>query len=111
MATLFIHNLAVRCRLGIYPREQRHPQTIWIDAELRLRHGRATVDYAVLLQRIRMLCRAKSYGLMETLAGTLARALLAYRPVTRVTLRVKKRALPGLDYAGVEVSRLRRPPA
>ncbi|MBI4356018.1 MAG: dihydroneopterin aldolase [Candidatus Omnitrophica bacterium] len=116
MDKLFIQNLAIQCRLGVHPHEQRRAQTIWIDVELQLKLGRAgatdrladAVDYATIVRTIRTLCRAKPHNLMEALAERLARRLLSLRPIRRVTLRVKKRALPGLEHAGVEVTRYRR---
>ena len=54
---------------------------------------------------VKLLAQQKPYRLLETLAEAIATRALAQCGTARVTVRVKKRALPGIDYAAVEVER------
>jgi len=72
-----------------------------------------TIDY----RRIHSLVldvgrKRKSYHLIESLGGIIAREILEGFPVSEVTVRVRKETpvLDGIvDYVGVEVTRLRPP--
>lgn len=114
--TFLIHELAVACRLGAYEREQRAPQTVWIDLELSIDAARAAarddlrdaVDYAALVKDVRSLAAGRAFRLMETLAEAVASAALARSGSPLVRVRVRKRALEGVGYAQVEIERVRR---
>ncbi len=116
---LVIADLTVQCRLGIEEWEQEKPQPIQIDLELAIDAARAaktddvqeSVDYGRLVTAVRELAERKPYRLMETLAEEIASLILAQFVIPRVLVRVKKRALPGIDYAAVEIERARRPSA
>ena len=118
---LILADIAVECRLGVFEWEQAAPQPITVDLELPVDAAaaasrdalEAAVDYGRLVTLVRELAQGQPYALMETLADDLARRILGQFPVRRVRVRVKKRALPGLGYAAVEVerSRGRRPAA
>jgi len=111
--TLIIQELAVNCRLGVHEWEQKAPQTIWIDLELAIDASRAAarddvrdaVDYARLVEVVRRRAQAAPYRLLETLAEALAAEVLREFGVSQVRVRVKKRALPGIGYAAVEIVR------
>ncbi len=111
--TLIIQELAVDCRLGVHEWEQAAPQTIWIDLELAIDASRAAarddvreaVDYARLVAAVKARAQAQSYHLLETLAEVIAADVLQQFGVSQVRVRVKKRALPGIGYAAVEVMR------
>ena len=110
---LIIHDLAVECRLGVFEWEQERPQTIWVDLELAIDAARAavqddvrqTIDYAQLVTSVKLLAQQKPYRLLETLAEAIASRILMQCDAPRVKVHVKKRALPGIDYAAVEVER------
>ena len=114
--TLIIQEIAVECRIGVFEWEQAAPQTIWIDVELAIDAARAAaqddvnaaVDYGRLVTLVREVAQRCSYALLETLAEQEASAILAAFDVPIVRLRVKKRALPGIGYAAVEIERRRR---
>ena len=113
---LIIHDLAVECRLGVYEWEQQTPQTVWIDLELAIDAAQAAkrddvkdaVDYGRLVTSVKQLAQQRPYQLLETVAEATAQLIVEEFQVPRVRVRVKKRALPGVDYAAVEVERLRR---
>ena len=114
--TLIIQDLEVACRLGVHEWEQDAPQTIWIDLELAIDASRAAarddvreaVDYARLVAAVKEQAQAQAYRLLETIAEAIAADVLRQFGTSQVRVRVKKRALPGIGYAAVEVVRARR---
>lgn len=112
---LIISDLATECRLGVYDWEKEKAQPVWIDVELAIDARKAAksdavgdaVDYAVLVTLIKTTTAERTYNLLETLADRLAEKILQQTASPEVILRVKKRALPGIGYAAVEVQRRR----
>ncbi|MBI3088476.1 MAG: dihydroneopterin aldolase [Candidatus Omnitrophica bacterium] len=110
---LVIHDLAAEGRLGVFDWEQAKPQPIWIDLELEIDVPQAaarddvhaTIDYGRLVTAVKQHVQRRPYRLLETLAEELAAVVLNEFLTPEVTVRVKKRALPGLDYAAVEITR------
>jgi len=110
---LTIHDLKAECRLGVYDWEREKPQPVWIDLELPIDAARAAarddvrdaLDYARLVTVVTTAVRQKPYALLETLAEVIAQAVLSEGGIPRVRVRVKKRSLPGIDYAAVEIER------
>lgn len=111
--TLILQDVAVECRLGVADWERGAPQTVWVDLELAIDAARAaarddvqaTVDYAGLVSAVRRLAQRKPYRLLETLAEDIASLVLGESGTPRVRVRVKKRALPEVGYAAVELER------
>ena len=111
--TLCLHDLQIRCRLGVYEWERRTRQTVQVDLELPIDAARAAanddvrdaVDYAALVDRIRAVAAGRPFNLLETLAEAVASAALEVCGSARVRVRVKKRALAGLGYAAVDIER------
>jgi len=67
-----------------------------------------TVDYVAVYQKIQEIVEGKAFSLIESLAGTLADAILEEFPVFRVTLRVRKMTPPiagMIDHIEIEVTR------
>lgn len=67
-----------------------------------------TVDYVAVYQKIQEIVEGKAFSLIESLAGTLADAILEEFPVFRVTLRVRKMIPPiagMIDHIEIEVTR------
>ena len=110
---LIIHDLAAQCRLGVTEQERNQPQAIQLDLELEIDASRAAarddvrdaIDYAKLVGIVKAHAEGKPYRLLETLAEETAALILEAFDTPGVTVRVKKRALPGIDYAAVEVTR------
>ena len=113
--TLRIQDVEVACRLGVQEWEQAAPQTIWIDLDVAIDAARAAarddvreaVDYGRVVTAIKALAQQQPYRLMETLAEAVAQRILQEFQTPRVVVAVKKRALPGIGYAAVEVVRSR----
>lgn len=114
---LIITGLVADCRIGVYDWEQQAPQPISIDLTLAIDAAQAaakddvqaTVDYGRLVTSVKQLVERKAYRLLETLAEDVAAAVLKEFATPEVSLRVTKRALPGIDAAAVELTRPRRP--
>lgn len=113
--TLIIHDLSVDCRLGVTESEQEQRQPVWIDLEVAVDAARAaqrddvheTIDYARLVVSVQQYAQHRSFRLLETLAEELAALVLKDYETPEVLVRVKKRAVPGIDYAAVEIHRSR----
>ena len=113
---LIIQDLEASVRLGVHEWEQAAPQPVWMDLELAIDASRAAahddvreaVDYARLVAAVRERAQATPYRLLETMAEAVAREILREFGVSQVRVRIKKRALPGIGYAAVEVVRARR---
>lgn len=110
---LIVGGIEAECRLGVSEWEQEKPQPIWIDLELSIDAKRAAarddvhdaVDYAALVEAVREEAERRPVRLMETLAEAIASLVLRRFHTTHVRVQVKKRALPGIGYAAVEVER------
>ncbi len=110
---LIVQDIEAEGRIGVLDWEQARPQPIWIDVELAVQAAKAaahddvrqTVDYAALVERVRRCVGARPYRLLETVAEDIARLLRREFGVPEVRVRVRKRALPGIGYAAVEVER------
>lgn len=105
-------------RHGVSDDEQRLGGRYVVDIELErdLSHAAAsdnladTVSYADVYRTVREVIEGKSFRLVETLAETIARELLARYSAQAVMVRVKKQPPPTngiIDYAGVEITRRR----
>jgi 7,8-dihydroneopterin aldolase/epimerase/oxygenase len=113
MDKLRVNGLEVWMKLGCTPEERAFPQRIELDVEMEttLRDAarkddmRLTVDYAELSGRLRRTLEARSYKLAEAAAEEAARWVLKNFRVRRVTVRLRKRVLPGIDHFEVEVQR------
>ncbi len=110
---LVISDLVTECTIGVHEWEQAQLQNIWIDLELEINAAQAasrddvhaTVDYGRLVTAVKQHVQRKSFHLLETMTEGIAALILKEFPTSRVMVRVKKRALPGVDYAAVEITR------
>ena len=111
MLEIQIEQIRVRCIIGVYPRERRRRQPLWIDVRLEYRdtavaHSddiRQGIDYADVRRQLRSWAAEGRYRTLEALAYELARRLAERYPLVRgqqITVR-KPRALPGRAVAGV----------
>jgi len=113
--TLIIKDLVAECRVGVLEAERQTPQKIWIDLEVSIDAARAAardaieeaIDYARLVAEVRALVMRVPYRLLERVAEEVAALVLEKFATPEVRVQVKKRALPGIDYAAVEVRRRR----
>ena len=110
---LIISDLSASCCVGVTKDERCRRQPVWIDLELGIDVRQAastddvekTVDYAQLAQAVKQLVEGKPYRLLETMADEVATLVLSRFKTSRVGVRIKKRALPDIGFAAVEISR------
>lgn len=110
---LSLIGLEVWCRVGCTAAERAFPQRLEVDADLFLPLARAglkddmaaTVDYAAVAARLKEALERGEFRLAETVAERAAALILSGFPVPLAAVRVRKRALPGLAYAEVSVTR------
>ena len=111
MNAIFIHDLRVETKIGVYEWERHLPQTIRIDLEIGLPSARPftsgdfadAVDYAAVVERIKVLAANNPHPLVERFAESVA--LVEFGAPT-VKVRVAKLApLPGVRELGVMIER------
>ena len=96
MDIIFLREIRLDARIGIYKREKTITQTVEIDLDIALPDERVfksgkvadTIDYAVVIERIRAVLVEQHYGLVESLAEHIAQILLAefHSPWVRVSI-------------------------
>jgi FolB domain-containing protein len=113
MDQLILEGVEIWLRVGCTEAERAFPQRIELDLtlELPLAHAgkednlSATIDYAQVVDLVKKTLEQKSFKLAEAVAEQTAELLLWKHKLAAVTVRVKKRALPGLAWAGVQIRR------
>lgn len=111
-----LRNMAFFAYHGVAPTEKLQGQRFFVDVDLFLDLSRAgahddiksTVDYEGIFGVVKDHVEGKRFHIIEALADTVARSLLAEFPVERVTIRVRKPSVPIqgiLDYTEVEITR------
>lgn len=113
MDKLIINGLELWLKIGCTEAERAFPQRIEMDVTLELSLSAAgksddlaqSVDYAAVAEALRKKLAPQSFHLIEAVAEQAADFVLwKYKP-RAVTVLIKKRALPGLAWAGVEIHR------
>lgn len=104
-------------RHGVLPEERRTPQPFEVDLVLHLDLAAAaasdelkdTVNYAEVFERVRAVIEGPSHRLIESLAGTIADAVLVDPRIDELEVRVRKpqAPLPG-EFEYVEAALVRR---
>ena len=110
---LILSGLELWVKVGCSEAERAFPQRLEMDATLHLPlkdagwgdNLSATVDYAEACALIKKTVEPKTFKLAEAVAEQTADLLLGKYKLTSVTIQVKKRALPGLAYAAVQIHR------
>lgn len=114
MDIIFIEELRVETWIGIYPREKAMPQTIELSLQIGVSTASAgasddirdTVDYAVVVQRLRADLAQRHFNLLEKLAEYVATLLLEDFAAQWVRVSVAKLGImPGVRRAGVIIER------
>ena len=85
MDIIFLREIRLDARIGIYKREKSITQAVELDLEIALPDDRVfksgkvadTVDYAVVIERVRAALIEQHYGLVENLAEELAGILMS----------------------------------
>ncbi|HET7031687.1 MAG TPA: dihydroneopterin aldolase, partial [Casimicrobiaceae bacterium] len=116
--SIFIHDLRVETRIGIYDWEAELPQTIRLDVEIGLPSDAVftsgdfadALDYAAVVKRLQTFAADHPYKLMERFAQAIADVLIDDFRVPWVKLRVAKIApIAGVREIGVAIERSRAP--
>ncbi len=116
MDKLSVLGIEIWARVGCTAEERAYPQRLLLDVVLELplaAAGRSddmrhTVDYASFLHRLKESLETKTYRLIETMAEDAAGLALAEKKVKAASVRILKRAVPGIDGATVEIRREKR---
>jgi 7,8-dihydroneopterin aldolase/epimerase/oxygenase len=111
---LFVHDLVLPARIGIYPHERQAAQRVRLSLDLgvadsgQVPAGLAeVVDYAALTGRVRGLLAKGHVDLVEQLAERVARLCLEDPRVRSARVRVEKLdAIADCAGVGVEIERL-----
>lgn len=114
MDTIFISELRIETRIGIYAREQQVAQTVQLDLEIGLRGKHAadsdriedTIDYAEVVAAIKQLFAQQHFSLLEHAAESIARMIIKdfKAPWLRVTI-AKLSPLASVKRLGISIER------
>ena len=114
MDIIFIDELRAATWIGIYPREKAMAQTVEISLQIGVLTASAgasddirdTVDYAVVVERLRADLAASHFNLLEALAEHVATYLLETFTVHGVRVSVAKLGMmPNVKRVGVIIER------
>jgi dihydroneopterin aldolase len=116
MDVIFLRDVRIEAKVGIYRRERFTTQPISIDLDIALATDRVfesgkvadTIDYAVVVQRIRTELDARRFGLVEELAAFVAQLILDefHSPWVRISV-AKLGILKDAGRVGVTIERSR----
>jgi len=113
---VFVRELELMARVGVYEVERRYEQRIIVSVDLAVEDGydgvsdrlRDILDYATIVKDVRNLVEADHVHLLETLAERIAHNCLADGRVQSVRVRIEKPdILPGCRSVGIEIERAR----
>jgi dihydroneopterin aldolase len=116
MDTIFIQDLRVTTRIGIYAWERELPQALALDLELGLASDKAfrsddfadALDYAAVVARLQRYAGEHGHQLLERFAQGVADIVLSEFAASWVRVRVAKpAALAGVKALGVAIERRR----
>jgi dihydroneopterin aldolase len=114
MDTIFIHDLRVETRIGVYAWEQDQTQPLLLDVEFAVPSERPfasdklddAVDYARVVARLQALAAEHPHKLLERFAEAVASILRSEFAVPWVRVKVAKLApIAGVRQVGVTVER------
>ncbi len=116
MDTIFIHDLRIETRIGVYDWERQLPQTIRLDLEIGVPSAKPfatgdfadALDYAKIVARLKLFAKDAPPPLLERFAEVAAQLVLDEFRVPMVRLRVAKLApIAGVKEIGVAIERSR----
>ena len=114
MDIIFIEELRAETWIGIYPREKAMPQTVEISLQIGVSTTSAgasddirdTIDYAVVVDRLRSELGVRHFNLLEMLAEYVAALLLEDFGATWVRVSIAKLGMMrGVRRVGVVIER------
>jgi 7,8-dihydroneopterin aldolase/epimerase/oxygenase len=115
---VFVRDLELMARVGVYEVERRYEQRIVISVELSVIDDydgvsdklRDVFDYGAVVKDVQTVVEAEHVHLLETLAERISRNCLADPRVQSVRVRIEKPdILPGCHSVGIEIERRRAP--
>jgi dihydroneopterin aldolase len=112
---IIIHDLEVRCHVGVSEAERAHPQRLLLTLEMGADTRPAavaddlslTIDYFAVCQRLLTLGEGRHWRLIETLAEEIAGWVLHDFGPGWVAVEVKKFIIPEAGYVAVRIRRNR----
>jgi dihydroneopterin aldolase len=117
MNTIFIQDLQVETRIGVYEWEQHLPQPLLLNLELELPSAKAfssdrfadALDYAAVVQRVQQLAADHPHKLLERFAEAIADIVRKEFAVPWVKVSVAKLSpIAGVKQLGVAIERGKR---
>jgi dihydroneopterin aldolase len=114
MDTIFIHDLRVETRIGVWDWEQKLPQTLRLDIDFGLASDKIfrsgdfadALDYSAVVARLQALAADHPHKLIEPFAQAIADILLSEFRAPWVKVRVAKlAAMKGVKELGVVIER------
>jgi dihydroneopterin aldolase len=114
MDTIFISELRIETRIGIYAQELQVPQTVQLDLEIGLhgKHAAAsnriedTIDYAKVVAAIKKLFAEQHFSLLEQAAESIADMVIKDFKAPWLRINIAKLApLPGVKKLGISIER------
>jgi len=115
-SSIFIHDLRVETRIGVWEWEKRMPQTVRLDLELGMPSDKActtgeladALDYSKVVARIKDFTADNPHPLLERFAQAIADIVLDEFDAPWVKVRIAKLApLAGVRELGVAIERRR----
>ena len=116
MNAIFIHDLRVETRIGVYDWEQRLTQTIRLDIELGLPSDKVfrtgdfadALDYAAVVKRLQAFAADHPHKLLERFAQAVADVLMGDFGAPWVKVRAAKLSpIAGVKELGIAIERQR----
>lgn len=112
---IHVAGLELMAHIGVPEAERATPQrlTLWLVIEPAVGFDALdediarTVDYAEVCNRVRRLVSARSWALIETLAGEIADAILREFACVQVRAELRKFVLADTEYVAARVTRRR----
>ncbi|MBA3775060.1 MAG: dihydroneopterin aldolase [Betaproteobacteria bacterium] len=117
MDIIFINDLRVQTRIGVYAWERAMSQTIRMDLEIGVPSAKPfhsgdysdALDYAAIVSRLKAFAHNNTHLLLERFTEATAQLVLAEFNAPWVKVRVAKLApLPGVKELGIAIERERK---
>lgn len=113
MDRIILKGISAPAHVGTTPQERESLTELTVDVELSHNLAEAgktddltkTIDYAAVTQLVRNIAGQKEYNLIEAIAEHITQSISEKFKPQAVKVKVKKKALPGLSYAAVEITR------
>jgi 7,8-dihydroneopterin aldolase/epimerase/oxygenase len=110
---IHIEQLDVFTRIGVPEEERANPQKLTVSISLwpyqqtgdLADHIERAVNYSTVAEETKNFVRDQSVSLIETLADRLASHLLKSFPIHKVTIELRKFALPDAKYVSITLTR------